>query len=206
MTPQGFTFALKFPRDLMDPRKPLDPAEVSTFTGRVDGLGVKLGPILLQFPPWFRPGPKNNAFLGDLLATLDVKQRYSVEVRHATWFSGETWNWLRKTLADRGISLTWSALNYVEIPPELTSDLLYMRFIGDHVTVPESVHGEIRVDRSKELKLWASRVREVLPRVKDAFAFFNNHFQGFAPGSANLFLKEMGMEPVEYSAGVTTLT
>jgi uncharacterized protein YecE (DUF72 family) len=206
VTPPGFTFALKFPRDLMDPKKAVDAAVVSGFTHRIAELGPKLGPILLQFPPWFRPGDKNNEFLGTLIDALDPRFRYSVEVRHSTWFSGHAWDWLRKTLEGRGMALTWSSLTYVEVPPELTSDLLYMRFIGDHVTVPDQTHGEIRVDRSREMKLWASRALGVLPTVKAAFAYFNNHFQGFAPESANIFLAAMGLETVNYSSTVKSGT
>jgi uncharacterized protein YecE (DUF72 family) len=202
VTPQGFTFALKFPRDLMDPKRPVDEAAVSTFTGRAKILGPKLGPVLLQFPPWFRPGAKNTAFLENLVAALDPDIRYSVEVRHASWFSGDPWSWLKDNLSRKNLALTWSSLTYVEVPQELTSDLLYMRFIGDHVTVPTETHGEVRVDRSREVDTWASRVKDALPRVRTAFAYFNNHFQGFAPESANLFLAAMGMAKVDYSAEV----
>lgn len=202
VTPPGFTFALKFPRDLMDPKKPVDESGVSAFTSRVKELGPKLGPVLLQFPPWFRPGEKNSTFLDGLIAALDPGISYSVEVRHTSWFSGNAWDGLRKMLEERGIALAWSSLTYVDIPPEVTSDLLYMRFIGDHVTVPEEMHGEVRVDRGREVSTWARKVRETLPKVRTAFAFFNNHFQGFAPESANLFLKAMGMDAVDYSVAL----
>lgn len=202
LTPPGFTFALKFPRDLMDQRKAVEAEAVRHFLSQARELGPKLGPVLLQFPPWFRPVTRNQAFLHDLLKTLDPALRYSVELRHATWFTGEAWEWVKRVLTEHGSALTWSSLTYVDVPAELTSDLLYLRFIGDHVTVPAAIHGEIRVDRALEMRLWAARVREVLPRVREAFAYFNNHFQGFAPGSANLFRSEMGMEPVDYSSAL----
>ncbi len=193
VTPEGFVFTLKFPRDLLDPKQPVDRTKVGNFLASAALLGSKLGPILLQFPPWVKPG-KANVFIEELLAALDSKLRYAVELRDAGWFHGPTWTALETRLRDRGIALAWSYLTYVDMPPELTSDFVYLRFIGDHKTIPEETHGELRIDRSKETKLWADRLKKVESRVHATFAFFNNHYAGFAPESVNLFREEMGCD------------
>ncbi len=198
VTPEGFLFTLKFPRDLLDPKRPVDVAKIDSFLASARLLGPKLGPILLQFPPWVKPG-KASGFLTETLTALDHQLRYSVELRDAGWFRGSTWDSLFAQLRDRRIALTWSYLTYVEVPPELTSDFVYLRFIGDHTTVPESIHGEMRIDRSRETQRWANRVKAVANRVLSTFAFFNNHFAGFAPESVNLFRQEMGLERIDYA-------
>ncbi|HEV2519771.1 MAG TPA: DUF72 domain-containing protein [Thermoplasmata archaeon] len=197
VTPEGFLFALKFPRDLLDPKKPVNHADIGAFLENCRLLGPKLGPILLQFPPWVKPG-RAEPFLRALLAALDPGLRYSVELRDAGWFRGPTWKNLAAELGDRRIALTWSYLTYVDVPPELTSDFVYLRFIGDHTTVPDATHGEIRIDRTPELKRWVLRLKEVDETIHDMFAFFNNHFAGFAPASVNDFRRELGLPIVQY--------
>jgi uncharacterized protein YecE (DUF72 family) len=197
VTPEGFVFTLKFPRDLLDPKRPVDRPQVDAFLKNARLLGPKLGPILLQFPPWVKPG-RADAFLRELLGVLDPAIRFSIELRDAAWFRGSNWTALRTELTDRKIALTWSYLTYVEVPAELTADFVYLRFIGDHHTVPDSTHGEIRLDRTPELGRWAARLKGVEETIHDAFVFFNNHFAGFAPESVNQFRQEMGLPRIAY--------
>jgi uncharacterized protein YecE (DUF72 family) len=196
-TPAGFVFTLKFPRELLDPKVPVDPEKVATFTENARRLEEKLGPVLLQFPPWVRPGRARD-FLVSLLSTLDPRLRYAVELRDAGWFQGETGPWLLKTLTDRQVALVWSYLTYVDVPPERTADFVYLRFIGDHDTIPAETHGEVRVDRSAETALWAGRVRQRSEDARTVFVFFNNHYEGFAPSSVNQFRVEMGLPRADY--------
>ena len=197
-TPDGFVFAMKFPRELLDPKVPVDREKVAAFESHARELGPKLGPLLLQFPPWVKPG-RAGRFLRELLGALDPELRHAVELRDAGWFQGAEREALLRDLRDRGIALAWSYLTYVDVPSELTTNFVYLRFIGDHTTVPAEVHGGLRVDRSEETKRWAARVAAVLDRLENAFAYFNNHFAGFAPESVNLFRAELGLEPIDYA-------
>lgn len=197
-TPDGFRFALKMSRDLLDPKHPVDADGLGAFTAAARLLGEKLGPIVLQFPPWVRPG-RAERFLAELLATLDPGLRYAVELRDAGWFQGAPFDSLRRALEDRCIALAWSYLTYVDVPPELTTDFVYLRFIGDHTTVPAEAHGELRIDRTNEIRLWADRLRARRGEIAAAFVYFNNHFAGFAPASASRFREEMGLPPADVS-------
>ncbi|HLM70786.1 MAG TPA: DUF72 domain-containing protein, partial [Thermoplasmata archaeon] len=93
-----------------------------------------------------------------------------------------------------------SYLTFLDVPRVVTADRIYLRFIGDHTTITESELGETRVDRSAETRSWANAVRERLDEVQSALVFFNNHFAGYAPASANSFLEMLGRTP---SAGVS---
>ncbi len=204
VSPEGFCFTLKFPRDLLDPKRPVEPERVARFLRTARLLGPKLGAILLQFPPWVKPG-RASGFLGELLPRLDPDLRYAVELRDASWFSGATFDGLQRELSDRRIALAWSYLTYVEVPAVLTSDIVYLRFIGDHTSVPEATHGEVRVDRTAEVVRWAARLRDHLEGISAAFVFFNNHFAGFAPASVNDFRRAMGLSPIDYALKRRTL-
>ncbi len=135
---------------------------------------------------------------------LDPSIRYSVEVRAKEWFEQPTWDWLRGQLVDRHVALTWSYLTYLDVPAERTTDFVYLRFIGDHKTVPDESHGEIRVNRDPVITRWAERLSEALVSVGNGFAFFNNHFQGFSPESINLFRRAIRLPPVRYAPKLVT--
>jgi uncharacterized protein YecE (DUF72 family) len=194
--PPDFRFTLKFPRDLLDPKVPVDAEKVATFLAAARRLEEKLGAIVLQFPPWVRPG-RAQEFLATLLGRLEPGRRYAVELREAGWFQGATRDWLLRTLTDRQVALAWSYLTYVDIPAERTSDFVYLRFIGDHDTIPAETHGELRVDRSAITAMWAARLRDLHDTAQMAFVVFNNHYAGFAPASVNEFRGEMGLPPID---------
>ncbi|HEV2316703.1 MAG TPA: DUF72 domain-containing protein [Thermoplasmata archaeon] len=197
-TPESFRFTLKMTRDLLDPKSEPKPEQLQRFVDSAQRLGPKLGAILLQFPPWFRPGRSweagTGAMLERLVRNLPSGPRYSVELRDAGWYSESMRPQLVRLLGDRQIASCWSSLTYVDIPPLRTAPWAYLRFIGDHETVPAEVHGEIRVDRTKETRQWAEHLRA--SEMESAFAFFNNHFAGYAPSSANLFRAELGLPEV----------
>lgn len=198
--PESFVFALKMPRDLIDPKKPSSSEDIGRFVGTVRLLGPKLGPVLLQFPPWFRPARSvdagHSAFLFRLLDSLPSGPRYAVELRDAGWYSGEHRKELVRALAARGMASCWSALNYLEVPPLVTADWAYLRFIGDHTSIPDQVHGEIRADRSAVTKKWVDELTSHAAELRSAWSYFNNHFAGYAPISAERFQRELGLRPV----------
>jgi uncharacterized protein YecE (DUF72 family) len=49
------------------------------------------------------------------------------------------------------------------------------------------------------MKSWSKTLRETGDSVKDSFIFFNNHFAGFGPGSANEFRRLMGLVELDWS-------
>jgi uncharacterized protein YecE (DUF72 family) len=197
-TPDRFLFTLKLPRELMEPKTPVQREKIATFISTAQCLQEKLAGVLAQFPPWFRPSRAEH-FLWDLLEALPSDVPRSVELRDSGWFRGEMADRLLARLRDREICLAWSCLTYVDVPPELTTDWVYLRFIGDHETVPAERHGELRVDRTRETRLWAERVLSVSSAARRILAFFNNHFAGFAPGSINMFRELVGLPAVDYA-------
>ena len=195
VTPDGFTFALKMPREILDPQHPAAPEALGRFLTTARALGPKLGPILLQFPPSFTPR-RHRSFLESLVGRLPPGPRYAVELRHADWFREPRLSELTRRLGDLGIALAWSYLTFLDVPAELTADFVYLRFIGDHTTVPASTHGATRIDRTEAVRRWAAPARDADRAGREVFAYFNNHFAGFAPESVNLFRREMGLPPI----------
>jgi hypothetical protein len=50
--------------------------------------------------------------------------------------------------------MVWSQLANIRTPPIVTTDFLYIRFIGDR-TIQEKDFGKIQKDRISEMKKWA---------------------------------------------------
>jgi uncharacterized protein YecE (DUF72 family) len=90
-------------------------------------LRHKLLTLLLQLPPSLtaEEGLKK---LEALIPNLDPNYRFAIEVRHTSWFDNTEFY---KLLSDNNICLAWSQLDTIQTPPELTSDFIYLRFIGD---------------------------------------------------------------------------
>ena len=89
--------------------------------------------------------------------------------------------------------MAWSQLDTIQTPPKLTSDLLYLRFIGDR-SVNEKDFGIVQKDRSKELERWSDEVSRLNDHAKFAVIAANNHYAGFGPATANSFRKIVGVK------------
>ena len=94
--------------------------------------------------------------------------------------------------------MVWSQLAGIRTPPIVTTDFLYIRFIGDR-TIQEKDFGKIQKDRVSEMKKWArflKRAREEQEKINLAIVAANNHYAGFGPGTANTFRKMLDLSEV----------
>ena len=84
-------------------------------------------------------------------------------------------------------------------PPIVTTDFLYMRFIGDR-SISEKDFGKIQKDRVSEMKNWADKLQEIIEEDKENFNLAivsaNNHYAGFGPMTANIFRKMVGLQEI----------
>jgi uncharacterized protein YecE (DUF72 family) len=153
-------------------------------------LRGKVLALLLQLPPSLtaKEGLKK---LEVLIHMLDPDFRYGIEVRHKSWFDTAVYN----LLSDNNICLAWSQLDTIQTPPELTSDFLYLRFIGDR-GIDEKDFGRIQKDRLRELTKWSEEVKKLHDKAKYATIAANNHYAGFGPATANSFRKMVGLKEV----------
>ncbi|MGA9171441.1 MAG: DUF72 domain-containing protein [Nitrososphaeraceae archaeon] len=132
---------------------------------------------------------------------LDDRFRYAVEVRDRSWFQDLAYNFF----TDNNICMVWSQLAELRTPPIVTTDFLYLRFIGDR-TIHEEDFGKIQKDRVMEMKTWEGKVRRVVKEegrgrnsINLAIVSANNHYAGFGPGTANIFRKMIGLPEVVWS-------
>jgi uncharacterized protein YecE (DUF72 family) len=95
--------------------------------------------------------------------------------------------------------LVWNQLTEIQTPPVLTTDFVYIRFIGDR-RIREKDFGQIQIDRIAEMQKWSDNVKNVQEdeRVKLAIVAANNHYAGFGPGTANMFRNMLGLPDAKW--------
>jgi uncharacterized protein YecE (DUF72 family) len=98
--------------------------------------------------------------------------------------------------------MVWSQLADIRTPPIVTTDFVYIRFIGDR-TIQEKDFGKIQKDRISEMKKWARFVKRAKEEQRDrlnlAIIAANNHYAGFGPGTANTFRKMLNLSDVTWN-------
>jgi uncharacterized protein YecE (DUF72 family) len=194
LTSDNFRFTAKFPRSITHEKRLAADAdsekELRYFFDVMRPLRTKLLALLLQLPPSLtaKEGVKKLEILTNL---LDQDFRYAIEFRHQSGFERSVY----RLLSDNNISLAWSQLDDIQTPAELTSDFVYLRFIGDR-SIDEREFGRIQKDRSKDLKMWSNSLDRVKDNATLAIVAANNHYAGFGPATANSFRKMIGLEEV----------
>ena len=143
---------------------------------------------MIQLPPSLQIHEGLERFR-ELVPDLDARFAYAVEVRHPSWFQDLAYNFF----ANNDICLVWSQLAEIQTPPIVTTDFLYLRFIGDR-SIQEKDFGRIQLDRVHDMQKWADNIKSVQDeRIKRAIVTANNHYAGFGPGRVNMFRTMLGL-------------
>ena len=195
-TPEDFKFSLKFPKVITHEKKLDDVVKpLSILFYSLEPLIEKTLTLLIQLPP-FLSEKKGFSPLQDMIRHLDKRFRYSLEVRHSSWFNENVYDFLK----ENNISLVWSIRDELRSPSITTSDQVYIRFIGDR-SISEMDFGKTVKDRRKEMLEYVKKVRDTQAEnsnIQDVLIAFNNHFAGFGPQSVNDFLKLMNMSEIDW--------
>jgi uncharacterized protein YecE (DUF72 family) len=177
-TPHGFVFASKFPRTVThegELASRLEEAE--KYLAIMAGMGEKLGPLLMQFPPSFHPGHRND--LSELLSRIPPEMKVAVELRCREWLTEELFSALRS----RSVALCLTEYPGMPKLEVRTADFVYLRFVGDHQEIADDF-SFVRNNRGPELAHWSDLVEHFAGENADIYAYFNNHFSGHAPSTA----------------------
>ncbi|MEU0812271.1 DUF72 domain-containing protein [Streptomyces sp. NPDC005970] len=176
-TPDGFVMALKASRYLTHIKRLRDPEEpVARLMAHAEGLGDRLGPVLLQLPPTLRA---DSGLLDAVLGCFPSGTRVAVEPRHDSWWS----DGVRKVLERRGAALCWADAAAQPVTPLWrTAGWGYLRFHhGLARPAPRYSH--------QSLTAWARRVADAWPERGDVYAYFNNDPGGAAVHDAVVFAR-----------------
>jgi uncharacterized protein YecE (DUF72 family) len=192
VTPEGFVFSPKLPKKITHENKLANVESTLTYFYSVMGkLGAKLGPIVVQLPPSVKV-EKHMATMEKFVGLLSPKYRHAIEFRHKSWFTPQVY----KLLESNNIAMAWSLNQYLETPPELTARFVYLRMVGERDITNFGVKQK---EREEEMQRWANNLEDKGEDFDDAYIFFNNHFAGFGPESANEFRRLLGMIELDWN-------
>ncbi len=187
-TPEGFLFSLKFPQVITHVKMLKDcEEETSVFLERAELLGEKLGVLLLQFPYNF--GTEHVPLLRDFLQTLPKTHRYAMEVRNRKLLNHDFYSVLR----DHNAALAWADSPFMPQISELTSDFIYVRWVGDRRRVKGTL-GKIEMDRTAQINAWAEKLKPFLEEGAEVFGYFSKYYSGYSPSDAEALLGLIGTD------------
>ncbi|MFF5187029.1 DUF72 domain-containing protein [Streptomyces sp. NPDC000345] len=198
-TPEGFVFDVKafslltghptraavmpdgLPADPRDP-KVLD-AVWARFTEGIEPLRAagRLGGVLFQLPPWFRPGRRAGAFLREC-AERTAGWPVSVEFRHPGWWRPEWAGATRALLTRYGMAAVAVDMTQTlpsSIPPVTAVTSPRLSVVRFHGRSPAWGSGS-KEDRFRhdyhdgELAEWVPRLRDMAGRAERLHVLFNN--------------------------------
>lgn len=213
-TPPDFRFAVKLWQKFTHPRMyqaatgeaaAISQDDVDLFHHSIEPLykAGKLGALLAQFPPSFKNDRYGQQILLAVLRAFG-QYRLAVELRHRSWSDDvHTADLLREH------NVAWVQIDEPKFPSSiaadipLTADIAYFRFHGRNKENWWTGDSETRYKylySPEEIKELADKIRPALEQARLTFAFFNNHWRGYAPRNAADIKKELKLPVQELPA------
>ncbi len=184
--PDDFIFTAKFPRKITHIKMLEDcKDDLEVFIDHMSLMGNKLGPLLIQLPPSFKP--EKFEILKDFLAALP-KRRFAVEVKNKKWLDEKLYNLLR----DNRVALALIDHPWMPKMSTVTSDFTYIRWEGDRNKI-KGILGKVERDRSKDIQEWAMKIRGFSEDSVEVFGYFSKFYSGYSPGDARMLLDILKM-------------
>ena len=209
-TPRDFLFAVKLWQKFTHPRMyeaatgeaaVISQSDVDLFNHSIEPLykSGKLGALLAQFPPSFKNDRYGQQMLSAVIRTFG-QYRLAVELRHRSWSDdAHTAELLREH------NVAWVQIDEPKFPSSiaadipLTADMAYFRFHGRNKETWWTGDSETRYKylySPEEIKELADKMRPAFEQTRLTFAFFNNHWRGYAPRNAADMKRELKL-PVD---------
>jgi uncharacterized protein YecE (DUF72 family) len=196
--PDNFRFALKVPSEVTHRRRFRDAAEpFKFFVERVRGLGGKLGAILMQCPPDFKPTASNRSRLYEFLeANLPGDVAVALELRDPDWFDDSLFALAREH------SFAIAATESERFDVAFAADILerqrggarfaYVRWMGAE---PFEHYDRIQSDRSSSLDEWTKVIVKLREDVGEIYGYVSDDYAGHAPATVKDLLARLGEAP-----------
>ena len=178
--PSDFTFVVKLPREMTHDREKLA-SVVSPFINAIAPLveAGQLGGLLAQFPYSFKAaqeGKDHLKRLADAFISRDIP--LSIEFRHESWYTQETYAMLKK------LGMGFVNVDLPSLPGlpgasnVVTSDVAYYRLHGRNAKMwwehPTPSHRYDYLYGNDQLEKWAQRVERAATKAKTSYIFNNN--------------------------------
>ncbi len=209
--PEGFLFTAKLWQKFTHPKMfkeatgeeaVISQQDVDMFKQSIDPLveSGKLGALLAQFPPSFKNDTYGKQIVNAVISTFS-QYRLAVELRHRSWSDD---NDTAKLLRENNVA--WVHIDEPKFTSSiaeglpLTSDMAYFRFHGRNTEMWWHGDSETRyryLYSTEEIEELAGKLKHAAENAALTFAFFNNHWQGYAPRNAVDIMKTLQLPLTE---------
>ena len=203
--PPGFLFSVKLWQKFTHPKMfseatgsdaAISLADIDMFKKSIEPLvkSGKMGVLLAQFPPSFKDDDFNRQIIKAVMKAFG-EYRLAIELRHRSWSDDPN---TAKLLAEG--NACWVQIDEPRFESSiarqlpLTSDTAYFRFHGRNADNWWRGDGETRYKylySPEEIEELTRKVADANKKAKLTFAFFNNHWQGYAPRNAINMIKAL---------------
>jgi uncharacterized protein YecE (DUF72 family) len=165
--PPSFVFAFKLPRRITHIKRLHDAeGDLAEFVRRTAVLGARVGPLLVQLPPFAK---LDQAALEQFLAVLPRDRRFAFEFRHDSWLCDAVYSALHAA----GAMLCVAETEDRAVPLIATAGSGYLRLRS-------------LAYQDRDLQAWAERIAaQAWDRV---FVYFKHEDQALGPQFAARFL------------------
>ena len=197
--PKGFLFAVKLWQKFTHPKMyqaatgeeaVISRDDVDRFNRSLETLvkSGKLGALLAQFPPSFKNDGHGQQILKAVINTFG-EYPLAVELRHRSWSDDPG---TAELLGDHNVAWVqidepkFSSSVAKDVP--VTADMAYFRFHGRNAKDWWTGDNETRyryLYSTEEIAGLTEKLKAAAEKTKMLFAFFNNHWQAYAPRNAN---------------------
>lgn len=165
--PPSFRFAVKASRYLTHVRRLRDPEEpLERLRARASRLGKRLGPVLYQLPPRWRPDPER---LDRFLEAIAGERDQVIEVRDPRWYDPRILAMIERS----GASLCLHDMPGSATKPRPVGPRVYLRFHGSGERYGGSYPTQL-------LAAWADRIAAWAGEGYPIWVYFNNDLGGHA--------------------------
>jgi uncharacterized protein YecE (DUF72 family) len=130
---------------------------------------------------------------------------FAVEIRNKNWLTPQFSDVLREhnvalVLQDQSWMPGYGELEWKFDP--ITADWTYIRWLGDRNGIEQltTTWDKEVIDRSESMRNWVDVCYRIQKRGVTIFAYANNHYSGFAPGTLKMFLNfwnEKQLPPID---------
>jgi uncharacterized protein YecE (DUF72 family) len=170
-TPANFRFTVKASRFLTHNKKLSDPEEpITRLYDRIEPLADRLGALLFQLPPRWKPNPER---LAAFLELLPAELPPVFEFRDRRWECEEVFAVLREHRASFCVADIGGEVS----PREVTGPIVYLRL---HGATAQKYTGSYPDDTLRDWGQWlktCSRKKS----IREVYAFFDNDQDAHAP-------------------------
>ena len=171
-TGPSFRFAVKGSRFLTHMLKlKANPLAIRRFFTPLNPLGPKLGPVLFQLPPRWKPNVER---LRTFLDSLPSGHRYAFELRNPEWIIDPVLALFR----ERGIAFCIYDFDGRATPVHVTADFGYVRLHGPGARYRGAYTPE-------QLRGWADWIETQARVGLDVYCYFDNDEKAFAAQNAS---------------------